>query len=160
MGCCLSCLRLQSSGSSERQPLKSPHGGATAGAHEVPKYSSVSRSAAYFKNIIDDAQGKFLSTIRHSRIRRDSGASVDDLKEALSKIRVDNSKFDLYNEQTLPVSYKESGSSIVDRLSEPVVVEQAYEIDRLADEVNEVVASYMNIRIDEHNVVSTFKPVG
>lgn len=126
----------------------------------MKSYSSTTQSAAYYKNIVDDAQRIFLSTIRHSRIRRDSGASADDVKEALSNIKVDNSKFDLCNEQTLPVSYRDSSSSIVDRLSESVVVEQAYEIDRLADEVNEVVESYMTIRIDEHNVVSTFKPVG
>lgn len=131
------------------------------GDHE----NGTQRGPSYYKSIVDDAQGKFISSVRHHRVRGGSSSSnAEEIKTRLNNATIDQTSLNTLEKQI----DKETGidnkgirkEEVLDVLSEPIITSFSDDIDRVSDEVADIVSNFVNIRIDDSNaMVVSFKVV-
>lgn len=127
----------------------------------------------YYKSIIDDAQTRFLSQFTHPHIVRHDD-TIDEVKQKLSKLNITESntyiqkQHELLNHELLNqnkcLSMKRDTSSsndhsIIEILSTPTMISYNHEIDRITDDIADIISNYVTIRHiqDSASTVVSFK---
>lgn len=158
-----SCNKTEDDGPDESAPLISSEDGGDEGNGE--RVSRETEADKFYKSVVDDAQGKFLNSSfrhHHSRTREDSNAgAVQELRAKLSAINIDEAQLNSLVKEDIKWRNDKSASSVVDLLSEPLSTSSLIlDVDRVTDEVAELVSQHVHIRIDDSNAtVVSFKPV-
>ena len=121
------------------------------------------RGPSYYKSIVDDAQGKFISSVRHHRARG-VGSNTEEIRSRLSNATVDQTSLNRLEKQIdKGTGIDNKGvrkEEVLDILSEPIITSFSDDIDRVSDEVADIVSNFVNIRIDDSNsMVVSFKVV-
>lgn len=146
---CNACKKLQEGGEEEKPLLPpSPSEPQTA----VLEESAEVRSAKYYQSVIDDANGKFITTLRY---RNRENANTNERRYKLQSAVVDESLIlsppsaNLF--QTKPGSNKtnlstvnvdHNNKSITQILSDPVIISD--KLDTGTDEIAEIVSCWMS----------------
>ena len=126
--------------------------------------ASKEREEKFYKSVVDEAQGRFLNSSfrhHHSRTREDSNGVVQELRTKLSAMHIDEVELNACMKEGFKWRSEKSATSVVDLLSEPLASSSyILDVDRVADEVAELVSQHVHIRIDDSNAtVVSFKPV-
>jgi|MDTB01.1.fsa_nt_gb hypothetical protein len=175
---CSACKKLQADGEEEK-PLLPAH----QSEPEAPVLEETSemRSAKYYQNVIDDANGKFITTLRY---RNRVSANTDEMRYKLQSAVVDESLIlspptaNLFqakpgngsNKTSLStVNVDHNNKTITQILNEPVIISD--KLDSGTDEIAGIVSTWMsantlNSRVggeengdEEMGIVVNLKPV-
>ena len=148
---CSACKKAQDDTEEDKPLLSSNHDSSLTGVVAEPE-SSEELSAKYYQRIIDDANGKFITSLRY---RNRVTSNADEMRYKLQSVAVDESLIlsppsaNLFkakpgnNKTNLSSMNVYSGSkTAVEILSEPVIVNDG--IDLGMDEIAEIVNSWIS----------------
>lgn len=174
MGCLCSCFKSNNEDEvNETTPLTKANNSNNSNKLDMIIVDGKINETKLYKSVVDDAQGKFISSsFRHTRNRKNSSSEqVEDMKIKLKNSLIDPEILNLSTSngglgETLLNRLKKTSNkeintgNIIDILSETIVVSHIHEIDRAADEIAELISQHVNIRVDDSSsTVVSFKPV-